>query len=51
MRYIAILSATLALTSACNGKSEADAFGSFEATEIIVGTQTSGQIQRFIPVE
>lgn len=51
MRNIAIVSAAVLLASACSSKPDADAFGTFEATEVVVGAQTSGQIQRFIPVE
>jgi len=37
--------------SACNGEPDPDAYGNFEATEVVVSAQTSGQIQRFTPVE
>jgi HlyD family secretion protein len=39
------------LVAACNRKPEADAYGTFEATEVVVASQTTGQIERFIPVE
>ena len=35
----------------CNGDGEPDAYGNFEATEVVVSAQTSGQIQEFTPVE
>lgn len=45
---------TLALTlsaAGCRGEPEPDAYGTFEATEVVVSAQTSGQLQRFTPVE
>jgi len=39
------------IASACGRKSEADAYGTFEATEIVVSAQSSGQIERFLPTE
>jgi HlyD family secretion protein len=39
------------LLGACNGGSTPDAYGNFEATEVVVSAQTSGQVQRFTPVE
>ncbi|HEX5829365.1 MAG TPA: HlyD family efflux transporter periplasmic adaptor subunit [Gemmatimonadaceae bacterium] len=41
----------LAALSACNGEPDPDAYGNFEATEVVVSAQTSGQIERFTPVE
>ena len=35
----------------CNGAPEPDAFGNFEATEVVVSAQTGGQVQQFLPVE
>jgi HlyD family secretion protein len=35
----------------CNDASEPDAFGNFEATEVVVSAQTGGQVQQFLPVE
>jgi HlyD family secretion protein len=35
----------------CNDAPEPDAFGNFEATEVVVSAQTGGQVQRFLPVE
>lgn len=40
-----------AVVVACNGDPDPDAYGSFEATEVVVAAQTSGQIQVFTPVE
>ena len=46
----AVLGATLA-TLACAGEPEPDAYGNFEATEVVVSAQTSGQLLRFTPLE
>lgn len=46
----AALPAMLAL-AACGGAPEPDAYGNFEATEVVVAAQTSGQVERFTPVE
>ena len=51
MRYTVIAAGALAYLAACNRKPEADAYGTFEATEVVVAAQTSGQIQRFVPLE
>ncbi|MEP6732841.1 MAG: HlyD family efflux transporter periplasmic adaptor subunit [bacterium] len=37
--------------SACNKAPEPDAFGNFEAREVVVSSQASGQLQWFTPVE
>jgi HlyD family secretion protein len=39
------------LLSACGGGPEPDAYGNFEAIEVVISAQTSGQIHRFTPVE
>jgi HlyD family secretion protein len=39
------------LASGCRSGPQPDAYGNFEATEVIVSAQTSGQIERFVPVE
>lgn len=43
--------AAVALLAACSGAPKPDAYGNFEATEVVVSAQTSGQIERFTPVE
>ena len=43
--------AAATLLAACHGGREPDAYGNFEATEVVVSAQTSGQIERFIPLE
>jgi HlyD family secretion protein len=40
-----------AALAACSHGPDADAYGNFESIEVVVSAQTSGQIQRFIPVE
>ena len=37
--------------AACGGRSEPDAYGNFEANEVSVSAQTSGQLITFTPVE
>lgn len=46
-----ILIAAIWLTSCKNKNGEADAYGNFEATEVLVSAETSGRILRFLPVE
>ena len=41
----------LAVVMACGEDGVADAYGNFEATEVVVSAQTSGQIERFTPTE
>jgi HlyD family secretion protein len=41
----------LAALAACGGEPEPDAYGNFEAVEVVVSAQTAGQIERFTPVE
>jgi HlyD family secretion protein len=44
--------ASLLLTVSCrNNTDEADAFGNFEATEVIISAETGGRIVRFDPIE
>lgn len=43
---------SLALTTgACGSERDADAFGNFEANEVVVSSQASGQLLAFTPVE
>ncbi|MEO7043125.1 MAG: HlyD family efflux transporter periplasmic adaptor subunit [Gemmatimonadaceae bacterium] len=37
--------------TACRASPRPDAYGNFEATEVVVSAQTAGQIERFLPVE
>ncbi len=43
--------ATLLLAGCRNGEETADAYGNFEATEVIVSAETSGRILQFSPTE
>ena len=46
-----IAASGLVLLSACRSETKPDAWGNFEAVEVVVSAQTSGQVQRFTPVE
>jgi HlyD family secretion protein len=41
----------VAIMVACNSAPPPDAYGNFEATEVVVSAQTAGQIEQFDPVE
>ncbi len=41
----------LIAATGCNRGTTPDAYGNFEATEVVVSAQTAGQIERFMPVE
>ena len=43
--------AAASLLAGCARGPKPDAYGNFEATEVVVSAQTSGQIERFTPVE
>lgn len=48
MKYNALIIGTLAFLTGCNDKTQqADAFGTFEASEVIVSSETSGRILVF----
>lgn len=46
-----ILASILPLLSACNRDREPDAYGAFEANEVVVSTLATGQLLTFTPVE
>ena len=49
---LAIGMTALALVlGACSGDPEPDAYGNFEAVEVVVSAQTTGQVERFLPDE
>jgi HlyD family secretion protein len=50
-RAAIMLAIVLATLGACRGTPEPDASGTFEATEVVVSSQTAGPVQRFTPVE
>lgn len=43
--------AAILISGCTNRSSEPDAYGNFEATEVIVSAETNGRIQQFTPVE
>lgn len=43
--------ALLSIAAGCRGGSEPDAYGNFEANEVVVSAQASGQLRSFTPVE
>lgn len=47
----ACLSTLLLLVMACSNAEQPDAYGNFEANEIVVSSQASGQLKWFTPVE
>ncbi|MFN2566458.1 MAG: HlyD family secretion protein [Gemmatimonadaceae bacterium] len=51
VRRAVVTAGVVTATAACGGDPEPDAYGNFEATEVVVSAQTSGQIQHFLPVE
>ncbi len=51
MRVSRMIAPCLALTMACGGDDEPDAYGTFEADEVVVSSQVGGQLLSFTPVE
>lgn len=49
--YLSVIISLFALTSCKDENNKADAYGNFEATEVIVSAQASGQIISFTPEE
>lgn len=45
------LAAVVPLLGACKRSAQPDAYGTMEATEIIVGAETAGRLLRFVPTE
>ncbi len=48
---VAVRAAAAITLAACHRAPEPDAYGNFEAIEVVVSAQTGGQVQRFVPVE
>ena len=48
---VVVAAVALVTLAACEREPEPDAYGNFEATEVVVSAQTSGQIEQFTPVE
>lgn len=51
MRGVVLAAVIAAASIGCNRGTTPDAYGNFEATEIVVSAQTTGQVERFTPVE
>ena len=51
VRTALLLAASATAVTGCHRDAKPDAYGNFEATEVVVSAQTSGQLQRFTPVE
>lgn len=51
MRRLLILISTTSLLGACNGARKPDAYGTFEANEVVVSSQATGQLRSFTPTE
>lgn len=51
MRRLAYIISILALASACDRDPNPDAYGTFEANEVVVASETTGQLLTFTPVE
>lgn len=47
----AVALGALGAMAGCDNEPEPDAYGNFEATEVVVSAQTSGQIQSFTPAD
>jgi len=50
VRAIAISASALVLAG-CRATQQPDAYGNIEATEVVVGSEMSGQLQAFVPLE
>lgn len=48
---LALYPGMILVLAGCHSAPAPDAYGNFEATEVIVSAQTAGQIERFVPVE
>lgn len=51
VKGVLFVTASVAAVAGCHRGGKPDAYGNFEATEVVVSAQTSGQLQRFTPVE
>ncbi|MFN0097229.1 MAG: HlyD family secretion protein [Gemmatimonadaceae bacterium] len=51
LAVVAVLSLTLSALTACGGDDAPDAYGNFEALEVVVASQTTGPIQQFLATE
>lgn len=51
MRRLLLSLSIISVIAACNGARKPDAYGTFEANEVVVSSQTTGQLLSFTPVE
>lgn len=51
MRRLLVLLSTTSILVACTRGRQPDAYGTFEANEVVVSTQTAGQLKSFTPTE
>jgi HlyD family secretion protein len=51
MKVVPLMLGASIVAAGCRATPAPDAYGNFEATEVVVSAQTPGQIQRFVPVE
>jgi HlyD family secretion protein len=51
MRRLLIFLSTASILTACNRTPQPDAYGTFEANEVVVSTQNAGQLKSFTPSE
>ena len=51
VRTALLIAASAPPVVACHRDAKPDAYGNFEATEVVVSAQTTGQLQKFTPVE
>ena len=51
LRTALLVAASFTSIAACHRAAKPDAYGNFEATEVVVSAQTTGQLQKFTPVE
>jgi HlyD family secretion protein len=51
VRAVPLITSALAALSACADEHEPDAYGTFEAVEVVVSSQTGGQVHEFKPEE
>lgn len=51
MRRLAYIIPIIALVTACDRDPDPDAYGTFEANEVVVASETTGQLLTFTPVE
>jgi len=51
MRHLLLLLSVTSIAAGCNGARKPDAYGTFEANEVVVSAQTTGQLLSFTPAE